>query len=242
MNANDCQDLMIAYVAGCTDNAECACIEALLSSGDITAQAAYAEALSVLHAIPMSIDPIDPPPHLRARVLKRCVHRRPGVNGAYRWALYGTTALAACLAVALTLSVIKDRRDSANWQGVQRVLASKDVTFAKLDVMPVSAGKSASNPGAYGRVLYCPVTKMYEVHVFNLTPPPPGKVYQLWLITPEKKPVPAGTFSVASNGDGTLRSQMPAATLAIAAAITDEPTGGSPAPTGTIQLTGPLSN
>ncbi len=72
-----------------------------------------------------------------------------------------------------------------------------------------------------------------------MKPPPPGREFELWFITPEQKKVPAGTFGVDVDGKAELVVQMPADLGPVAlAAITDEPLGGSPQPTGAIQLAG----
>ncbi len=72
-----------------------------------------------------------------------------------------------------------------------------------------------------------------------MKPPPPGREFELWFITPEQKKVPAGTFGVDVDGKAELVVQMPADLGLVAlAAITDEPLGGSPQPTGAIQLAG----
>ena len=236
MNAADCHDVMLAYVAGCCDETERVHIERLLAAGDVTAQAAYAEAISVMHAVPLAIDPIAPPPELRKRVLKRC-NCKP--FAAYLWAIYGVTGLAACLAVILVLAMTRPDEARKHWADEQRVMASPTVQFARLDVRPVSNG---NKPHGYGRMLYCSVTKMYELQVFDLDPPPPGKVYELWLITEDQKKLPGKTFKVTQDGRGAVMVDMPQAGAIAAAAITDEPEGGSQTPTGTILLTGTLGH
>lgn len=249
MSAQDLHDLMLVYVAGCADADECRRVEIWLASGDGTAHAAYAEAMTVVHAVPLAIESIDPPAHLRGRLISRCdgtagkvpaITTHGATHNIFRWPLYGMTAIAACLAVALGLSMFRHDADASHWQNVQRVMASPDVNFARMDVVPVSAGGTQSARGAYGRVLYCPNTKQYEVHVFDLAPPPPGRVYELWLITSDKKPLPAGTFNVKANR-GMIMATLPPGTNVIMAAITDEPDGGSATPTGKMQLTGALA-
>ena len=65
----------------------------------------------------------------------------------------------------------------------------------------------------------------------NLPQPPPGKVYQLWFVTPSAR-VSAGLIQPDSRGRGFAVVQVPAEIGKIAAAaITLEPAGGSPQPT-----------
>ena len=76
------------------------------------------------------------------------------------------------------------------------------------------------------------------VNAYHLPRLPAGKVYQLWYITRNAK-ISAGVFPVDSTGQGTrLIPVPPAAQGAILAAMTVEPDGGSPQPTGAIVVAG----
>jgi hypothetical protein len=70
-----------------------------------------------------------------------------------------------------------------------------------------------------------------ELIVRDLTPPPPGHVYEVWLKAPGANPVPASVlFSVNSGGGADVG--LPAKLHGISAVlVTPEPRGGSPAPT-----------
>ena len=66
---------------------------------------------------------------------------------------------------------------------------------------------------------------------------PSGKAYQLWFIVEKKPPMPGKTFVPDSGGKGTLKDQMPSEAMDAAVfAVTVEPEGGVPAPTGPIYL------
>ena len=66
---------------------------------------------------------------------------------------------------------------------------------------------------------------------------PEGKAYQLWFIVGNNPPMPGKTFVPDNAGHGMLKDQMPQAALNSAVfAITMEPAGGVPAPTGAIYL------
>ena len=74
--------------------------------------------------------------------------------------------------------------------------------------------------------------------VYRLPPAPPGKTYQLWFITREAK-ISAGTFQTSEAGEGALRVPLPPEAVQVtAAAVTLEPEGGVPQPTGPIYLYG----
>ena len=63
---------------------------------------------------------------------------------------------------------------------------------------------------------------------------PAGRVYQLWAIA-GGTPVPAGTFEPRPGGQGTLLVEDPPAGTDVWA-VTVEPEGGVPAPTGEMVL------
>ena len=81
-------------------------------------------------------------------------------------------------------------------------------------------------------------------YAFDLAPAGPGKTYELWFITADERKIPAGTFDVDPSGVGALRVSVPEGLeeeIALAA-VTDEPAGGVPQPTGSIQLVARLAS
>jgi len=75
----------------------------------------------------------------------------------------------------------------------------------------------------------------------NLPKVEPNRAYELWLIDEREgsSPIPAGTFNTDSQGVAIFEiDRLTAAGIPKAFAITEEPAGGSPAPTGQIILSG----
>jgi anti-sigma-K factor RskA len=73
----------------------------------------------------------------------------------------------------------------------------------------------------------------------GLPAPPPGKTYQLWAIAGRDAPVSAGVFSVDARGTGSLSvGPLPGVSAVNAFAVTLEPAGGLPAPSGEMYLLG----
>lgn len=70
------------------------------------------------------------------------------------------------------------------------------------------------------------------LHAYRLPPAPAGRVYQLWLIR-DGKPVPSNVFTSDQQGRSVVTGiELPASTDGVSAvAITEEPEGGSVAPT-----------
>ncbi|MBX3235127.1 MAG: anti-sigma factor [Nitrospiraceae bacterium] len=105
--------------------------------------------------------------------------------------------------------------------------ASKVVSLAGSDM--------AKEAGAF--LLFDPVTKRAWLYAFNLPALPSGKVYQLWAI--DDKPVSAGIFGLDSGQKGRLLiKSLPDFTRMKKFAVSVEPDGGRPQPTGAIYLIG----
>jgi len=62
----------------------------------------------------------------------------------------------------------------------------------------------------------------------------PGRTYQLWLVTPDRK-ISAGTFE-PRDGDAMVRATYALSDKLMALAVTEEPMGGMPQPTGSMVM------
>jgi len=101
--------------------------------------------------------------------------------------------------------------------------------------------QGAARPSGQGRVFMDPAKGKWWFAARGLQPLPPGKTYEFWLIPEGKKPIAAGTFDVDSSGVGYLTGSVPPNIGSSAlAAVTDEPAGGVPQPTGEIQIKGAM--
>src|SRR5438093_525097 len=73
----------------------------------------------------------------------------------------------------------------------------------------------------------------------GLPPAPEGKTYQLWAIVGKSPPVSAGVFTVDAGGTGSLRvPPLTGVGKVDIFAVTLEPAGGLPAPSGKMYLAG----
>jgi anti-sigma-K factor RskA len=94
--------------------------------------------------------------------------------------------------------------------------------------------------GQSGTLLYSLNDKTGALVVTNMPPLPANKVYQSWLIRGTGAPVPGATFTVDDHGQGAVPVDPKAPTFNVVA-VTEEPAGGSAAPTSPILLQGQLS-
>jgi anti-sigma-K factor RskA len=122
-------------------------------------------------------------------------------------------------------------------------LARQSEEFAALfknpasKVVSLSGSDMAKSAGAF--LLFDPATKKAWLYAFNLPALPSGKVYQLWAI--DEKPVSAGVFGLdASQKARMLIKNMGEFPRMKKFAVTLEPDGGRPEPTGAIYLIGQI--
>ncbi len=109
----------------------------------------------------------------------------------------------------------------------------------KIDVVLMNGQEV--NPGGYGKIIWDPDKKKAILQISNLPPVPKGKDYQLWVIK-GKTPISAGVFTVNDPVNESLFKidQLVETDKKVinAFAITLEPKGGVPQPTGQMYLLG----
>jgi anti-sigma-K factor RskA len=98
----------------------------------------------------------------------------------------------------------------------------------------VALGGLPAAPAASGRVIWHDKTGG-RLYVSGLPPLPAGKTYELWTIA-GAAPRPAGTFEVDQSGRGSRAVAPPDDGPVKVFAVTLEPEGGVPAPTGPMVL------
>ena len=135
----------------------------------------------------------------------------------------------------------RDRQAARVADSLRSLLMSRDSLVAGItgrDVAVVQLTSSATRqPMA---MMFWDRTKNEWTFVAHSLPmPPSGRVYQLWLVTPRTK-ISAGTF-VPSKGEVMMRATMTLSRDSVRAiAVTDEPAGGMPQPTGQMAMVGNL--
>jgi anti-sigma-K factor RskA len=205
-----------------------------------------------------------PPPALRHRVLSRATAQpqdpptRHGEGGRHP-RVWPAWLAAAAMLVAAIMSVVafQYRQDAARVRGeyqaaVERTRALEqqvaqlqaDAATAARTGAVLSAGDLSRidlagqppAPGAAGRVFWSP-THGLVFAATNLPALPPGRVYQLWIVA--DTPISAGIARPGNPGDFNVVAATAAQKeTAKAFAVTIEPEGGRPAPTGPMFLLG----
>jgi anti-sigma-K factor RskA len=165
-------------------------------------------------------------------------------------------AAAAALVTAVALGVPSQRarqallarvsaqdREIARLQEAMRDAAETVRVLRSPAVRVVALSGAGPQPQAAARIFWDQSRRTWHFYAAALRPPGPGRTYQLWFITPAQAKIPAATFDVDPSGEAALEIALPPGLEAIAlAAVTDEPAGGSPQPTGSIHLAGAVSS
>lgn len=134
------------------------------------------------------------------------------------------------------LTQVAQQRDSL----AARVEALHDSIAARDQLVAAVTGKQISSMRLTSGTVRAPWAWMFWDHATNrwtlvardLVVPPAGKTYQLWLVTPHAK-ISAGTFEPQPDGSAEVQATYALAADSLqAVAITQEPVGGVPQPTG----------
>ena len=224
----------------------------------------------VMDGLARAPEPAVPPPGLKGRVLARLadepqdlltVQPHP-VEAPYHPARVGwsgiwlAAAAAAILVLGTALFVSRDRErrlaselgrlagDITDLQTRVDVSASQaDMALSILTATDMRrielTGGTAAQP-SLARAYWSP-TRGLLVAADRLPVPPPGRVYQVWLIG-GGAPVSAGLLGSPTSGRGMLIAPPPGGISSgpVTIAVTDEPPGGLSAPTGSRHLLGSL--
>ncbi len=257
------EQLLPAYALGALDGIEREELEAHLATGcpECRRELARWEAdlSSLAESLAAELPPVAPSDVARARVLKGIEEpRAPEVARPRRWAVWLPLAAALVLAVLAGTAYQGSRREldqlGSERERLARQVAALDSELAAarsegrrlaraLEVVsapgmrPVALAALGGQSGA-GRAFVDPATRRAVFVASGLPALPAERDYELWFIA-GGKPVPAGVFDVDAEGRARLEVEHVAPPEQIDAwAVTVEPAGGRPQPTGEMVLKG----
>jgi|GEM_PF-3131362 len=156
------------------------------------------------------------------------------------WAgwLTATAALVLLAVVARSNSELRRLTDSLNVRVAeleseldgQRLLLT---SLTSRDVRVVDLAGAGAASQSWARIFANPARGRSTVYVNSLPPAATGRVYQLWWVpTGGGAPISAGVFNTMQDGSAVVEATAPNnLNMLMAAAITDEPAPGVPAPT-----------
>ena len=161
-------------------------------------------------------------------------------SGLGLWALQLRTSLDAMNARVerAEAEVVRIQRTLGEAQEQTRVLEARNSVLFAPDTLRVDLAGQAGAPASSARAFMSRHSGL--AFAANQLPAlPADKVYQLWVVAPDRPPVSAGLLAPDASGHATLFFAMPADLPPPAVlAVTVEPAGGVPAPTGDKVLVG----
>ena len=255
------------HVLGELSKADRARVEAHLA--ECAECAAEARELSLaFQGIGLAEEPTAPPPHLRTRVLDRLAREPRPFRPVQRAGGRGRTpktagmwwlgAAAAVLLIALGGLLVRNNQRTGQLardlsqareeiarltENAQAVEGQADLVLAVLtspDMRRIDLAGLGASQNTVARA-YWSATRGLLIVADQLPTPPPGRIYQVWLIGSQSTgPVSAGLIDPGTSGRGMLSVPPPGGVLGggVTIAVTDEPPGGLPAPTGSKHLLG----
>jgi len=235
------------YALGALDGEERARFEEHLAGGCAACAAKLREHAETLADVARDATPMIPPAHVKAGLLRRVAVDAPArPSRRRRWMRWGVATAAAVIAVSAFVAGLVASRYEARIgfmarEGL-RFRAERERQDAVLrDRLALSEGVSdllrdpatrvvaPSGSAGPGRLVWHDDRGGYLL-VASVPPPPAGRVYELWTIS-GGQPRPAGVFTVDASGRATHAVAATRAPVQ-AFAVTVEPEGGVPAPTG----------
>ena len=224
-------ELAYLYAAGALDGQDLEEFEKQLNSGCSVCVSSLQEAEEALGLMSKSLPELSPPPALKARIMDQIGVTAQGVGAqpSFNWAWAAGGFVMACLVVTLGWNSVQTQKQLYDLQLMVTDPAVHNVQLKGMDASPNASGKLMMNMN----------DKKCMFYVAGLSPLPEGKVYELWGISGDNAPVPAGTFKVDKNGCVALDlSKLPGVWKFEKFAVTLEPAGGVPQPTGAMHLIG----
>ncbi len=233
-------------------------------SSDATAESHQQIARPVRPSRPASPSPsrhqAAPAPHGNAQARHTPLHVIPFEprNRLPMGRIVGGLAIAAALVIAAfgiyswrnrsqagstgTASAMHDSSLEAQVAQLRISVAQKDSLISALTGMHtrVIDLMSYADASPMARMFWDQKKQMFILYASNVKPPARGKVYQVWLMARgTTTPVSVGTFMPDSTGSAVVASKHPMEPGTLRrVAVTEEPEGGMPAPTGPVMFAG----
>lgn len=114
------------------------------------------------------------------------------------------------------------------------VLQARDTLMAKIPGLPMAKDASAM-------LFWSATEQAWLVAASGMPQASANQTYQLWAVTQEGQKISMGTFGVDPHGSAVMRIELPKGGMKpAAAAVSLEPAGGMPQPTGPIVMMGEL--
>lgn len=251
MTCDEVRDLAPAYVLGALDEVDTARVrDHLASCGEPHPE--LVELGSVVPALAASVDLVEPPGHLRSRIIAAAAadlagrwssggipdeltrDRRPPSGAVPRWSP-GRRSVGWAIGIAAVIAVAAlGAWNVALRSDLAAATAYRDVVDQVLAIaaQPGSHTAILSSPDDPARSGLAAIAADGSIHVVmrGLAPTTGSAVYEAWVIAGSGPPRPIGSFTVGSDGVGVLAAAGPGAG-GVTVGLTLEPGPGATTPT-----------
>ncbi len=257
MTGEDRRDDVLLYASGVLDGSEREEIERYLAGGGPRAAGELAEAEAMLAHLALSLDPLEPPEHVKRALLARVGRARPRLlrprlRAETRTArprriprVWLGSALAISAAMALAwlgaYTVL-----AARVGGLERELVKQAASLSLLAAVDTApevkvielAGPALGHRG-FGRMYQNWQTGDCYVFAHGMRRPERGKSYRLWFTGMDGEVLPGPPLRPDERGDASLLTRLPRnIDLGAPVVVTLEPDGPLLRPSGVPQLIG----
>lgn len=261
MTWDEAKELGPLYAIGALDAEAVQAIETFLRQATSEQRREFAEWSEVAAILPLSLPQSSPSPGIKNSLMARIGSQQESVRSVPeastakvlpfqpnqkaesrisrqipKWMLLAATIALAFSSVYLARQNYQISRQLTNSEFRLGTLQRQFEEFLSPATRVISMN-GVETPRAHAKVVWNLDQQTWEVHIKNLPAPPSGKDYQLWYVTKDAK-INAAVFSTGENGNLELKLTLPpeAKQGLSATAVTLEPKGGSPQPTGKAYL------
>ncbi len=247
------EELCTGYVLDALSTEERRRFEGLLQKADKSQKQFYDELQTAANQMVFSVEKAETPsPAVKQSLMEQIQPKKETDSNKTGFSRFAMAVAASFALLILTVTLLfyafnlneiigqKEAQIVELEQEVEHREELLSILSARTVDLVVMAGLEV-NPEGYGKIIWDPENEQALLQVSNLPPVPADKDYQLWLIK-DNTPMPAGVFTVNETDEASFFKieEMPEANResANAFAVTLEPEGGVPEPTGPMYLSG----
>lgn len=256
MRSDEFRESAALYAIGALDPVSARRFEKYLRTASASERREVSELSETAALLPYSLPEPSAPAHLRQMLFAELSREpsatvRPAAPQAREWPGLLLIAATVLLTFGCAFLIWQNRQLAAERNQLSAQLAHSSAQLAaarkQWDEMlsPATRVISLSGeaaPQASAKLVWDTRQQQWVIYLSNLPALPADKDYQLWYLTSDQAPISAAVFRTDQQGRGEVRLSVPAsiASHLAATAVSLEPKGGSPQPTGQIYLKGAI--
>ncbi len=253
-NHDRLDELILIYALGALDGEELIDVEEHLKSGCAVCEQTLKDTEMILSLIPYSLPAATPSPRIEDTLFKKIEATKGIKEGSDRFAFWeklrpvwlglaGAVALGLLISLFVSNLFLRDRLERREIEigKLREQAADRSEILAFLEnpsAVVINLAGLQPDPNASGKMIWDKKSNRAIFYCINLPQIPPKKTYQIWVIA-DNTPVGVGIFKVDEKGDSSMKLEsLPEADKVQKFAVTLEPEGGMPKPTGQMYLIG----